>query len=133
MAFAGSWVSYKSENVEQFMLAAGAPEERAKNAEAATTKITFTKDGDTFVYAITGPKGNTLEQRFKPGEPFTESFGPIGKERQAVASIDGNKVTIKGVEAGTVVVTREVNGDEMVSTFSKPGVGVVAKRYLKRA
>ncbi|XP_077985050.1 fatty acid-binding protein, liver-like [Glandiceps talaboti] len=133
MAFAGNWVSYKTENMEKFILAAGGQADRAKNAEVATTKMNFVKDGDTFVVSVTGPKGNTIEQRFKPGQQFTEAYGPIGKERQAIASVEGNRLTIKGVDAGTVVVTREVNGDEMVASFSKSGVDVVGKRYFKRA
>ncbi|XP_070579160.1 fatty acid binding protein 1-A, liver-like [Ptychodera flava] len=132
MSFGGKWAFVKSENVKEFMLAAGAPPERAENAASAQTSLECSKDGDYYVIKITGAKGNTVEQRFKPGEPFTESFAAIGKERQAVASIEGNKLTIKGVEPGQVVETREVSGDEMVFTLCKDGVGVIAKRYLKR-
>ncbi|XP_070542469.1 fatty acid-binding protein 2, liver-like [Ptychodera flava] len=133
MAFAGNWTVYKSENVEKFMLAAGAPADRAANAEKAVTTLSCKKDGDFFILTSTGPKGNTIEQKFKPGVPFTESFGPIGKERQAIASIEGNKLVIKSADGSGVTETREVNGDEMVFSISKDGIGEVGRRYLKRS
>ncbi|XP_006817522.1 fatty acid-binding protein 2-like [Saccoglossus kowalevskii] len=133
MSFKGNWKFVKGENVEKFMLAAGAQAEKAKIAENATTTVSCDRNGDNFSIIITGEKGNTIEQKFQPGVPFTETFAVFGKERQAVASVEGNTVTIKGVEPGTVVETREVNGDEMVFSMSKPGVDIVAKRYFQRA
>ncbi|XP_078000914.1 fatty acid-binding protein, liver-like [Glandiceps talaboti] len=132
MAFAGKWNFVKGENMKEFILAAGGKAEFAEKADTLSTTIDCSKDGDTFSVKIIGPKG-TVDQKFKPGEPFEENFEMLGKKRQSVASIDGGKLTIKGVEAGTVVETREVNGDDMVMTLTKDGVSVVGKRYFKRA
>ncbi|XP_077993700.1 fatty acid-binding protein 2-like [Glandiceps talaboti] len=132
MAFAGKWTFVKGENMKEFILAAGGKAELAEKADNLATTIDCSKDGDTFSVKIIGPNG-TVEQKFKPGEPFEENFAALGKQRQSVASIDGGKLTIKGVEAGTVVETREVNGDDMILSLSKDGVDVVGKRYFKRA
>ncbi|XP_077990593.1 fatty acid-binding protein 2-like [Glandiceps talaboti] len=133
MAFAGTWKSTSCENIKEFMLAAGAPAERAENAALPNATVTCSRDGDYYVLKATGPKGGTIEHKFISGQEFTEEFGPIGKKRQSVATVEGNKLTIRGVEAGTVVETREVNGDDMVFTLTKDGVGVVGKKYFKRA
>ncbi|XP_078001128.1 fatty acid-binding protein 10-A, liver basic-like [Glandiceps talaboti] len=133
MAFAGTWTFVKGENMKEFILASGGKPEVAEIGDTLATTIVCAKDGDYFSVKITGPKGNTVEQKFKPGEPFEENLEIFGKKRQSVASIDGGKLVIKGVEAGQAVETREVNGDEMVLSMTKDGVSVVGKRYFKRA
>ncbi|XP_077990605.1 fatty acid-binding protein, liver-like [Glandiceps talaboti] len=134
MAFAGKWTFVKGENMKAFILAAGGKPEIAEMGDNMTTSLECVKDGDYYSVKITGPKGNTFDQRFKPGEQFEESVEMLGgNKRKSVASVDGGKLVIKGVEPGTVVETREVNGDEMVLTLSKDGIGMVGKRYFKRA
>ncbi|XP_077989329.1 fatty acid-binding protein-like [Glandiceps talaboti] len=134
MAFSGNWKFVKSDNMDKFLLAAGAPADVAQKAETFVTTLKCSKDGDYFVIAITGPQGNTVEQRFKPGEPFTESVGPIGKERTAVAIIGDDGLVIKGVDEGSVAEIRKItpSGDEMITIFSKPDVDEVGKRFFKR-
>ena len=122
----------KGENVKEFMLAIGAPADKAANAEHATTTVNCTRNGEYYVVNITGSRGNSVQQKFAPVEPFTETFAAIGKQRQAVASIVGNQVIIEAVEPGLVKETREVNGTDMTFTLSKEGCDIVAKRYFKK-
>ena len=132
MAFLGTWETVKSENMKEFMLAAGGLPENAAKMSSVKTTLTCKRDGDYYVLGATGPKGGIVEHKFIPGQEFTEAFGPLGKERQSIGSIEGNKLTVRGVKPGTVVEIREVNGDQMTWTLTKPGVDLVGKKFYKR-
>ncbi|XP_077990583.1 fatty acid-binding protein 2-like [Glandiceps talaboti] len=132
MAFLGTWETSGNENLKEFMLAAGAPPENAEKVSTVKTTVVASRDGDYYVLSATGPKGGTVEFKFIPGQEFTEAFGPLGKARQSIATVEGTTLTIRGVQPGTVVETREVNGDEMVWTLTKPGVDIVGKKFYKK-
>ncbi|XP_077990550.1 fatty acid-binding protein, liver-like [Glandiceps talaboti] len=132
MTFVGTWETTGSENIKEFMLACGSPPENAEKISSIKTVATCKKDGDYYILGATGPKGGTVEHKFILGQEFTESFGPLGKERQSIATLEGNKLTIRGVKPGTVVEIREVNGDQMTWTLTKPGVDLVGKKFYKR-
>ncbi|XP_006814455.1 fatty acid-binding protein, liver-like [Saccoglossus kowalevskii] len=133
MAFLGKWAFVKNEKMREFVIAAGAPEENVNKMIDVDITVECTRDGDYYQMSFIGPK-KTVVQKFKPGEQFKEEIGPFGKHRQAIATFEGgNKLIIKGVNEGEAVETREINGDEMTFTFTKPGIAFVAKRFFKRA
>ncbi|XP_070575075.1 fatty acid-binding protein 2, liver-like [Ptychodera flava] len=134
MAFAGKWTLDRSENLEAFMDAVGAPEEARAKAREVSPVVEMIKNGDVLTIKMTG-KEKTVEQTFKLGEPFDETYGIQGNVRKAVATAEGQKLVIKGVggdsKADQIVETREIVGDQMLVTLTLGDVS--AKRYFNRA
>ncbi|XP_070543740.1 fatty acid-binding protein 1, liver-like [Ptychodera flava] len=131
MSYEGKWKFEKSENMEKFLLAIGIAADKAKGVDAVESVVENCKMGDTFCIKTTvGSK--VKEQKFKMGEPFELELPMIGVKDTVVASASANTLTIKSTTDMAVTETREVKGDTMIVTVSKPGVDVVAKRYLKR-
>ncbi|XP_077982086.1 fatty acid-binding protein 2, liver-like [Glandiceps talaboti] len=133
MAFAGKWVLDHSENVEAFLDAVEAPA-AARTKSGVAASVEMMKSGDTFTIRVAGPE-KSVDQTFKLGEPFEEAYGIHGQSRKAVATNEGGKLVIKGVDGSSkidqVVESREIVGDQMVVTLTVGGVS--AKRFFNRA
>ncbi|XP_070543733.1 fatty acid-binding protein, liver-like [Ptychodera flava] len=131
MAFLGSWRFDRSENLTPFMLAVGAPPEVAKAAGTMISFLEYTKDGDSYKVKMETPRGD-MEYTFRLGIPFDVEVMGSGKKFNVTASVEGNKLVMTGTGPDSVTQTREVDGDTMIITLTKPGVEVVGKRFLVR-
>ncbi|XP_077989336.1 fatty acid-binding protein, intestinal-like [Glandiceps talaboti] len=127
MAYIGTWKYEREENLEQFLLAVGIPADKAKTAATLNSILQCSKAGDTLTIKVS-VKGETKEVSFKMGVPFEMDMPHLGVKETVTATEEGGKLVIRG----TATESREVTGDTMIVTVTKPGVDIVGKRYLKR-
>ncbi|XP_070542470.1 fatty acid-binding protein, liver-like [Ptychodera flava] len=132
MAFAGKWNFDRSENVEEFLIAAGAPPDAAKQAISLTGSVEYSKSGDSYLVK-TVSSGGTLERTIQFGQPFEMEIPGYGKKATVVGSNEGGKLVFRGSGADKITETREVQGSTMVVTLTKPGVAVAGKSFFSKA
>ncbi|XP_070543737.1 fatty acid-binding protein 2, liver-like [Ptychodera flava] len=131
MAFIGKWKFDRAENMTEFLLAAGAPPEAAQEAGTLSSIVECSKDGSNYTFKTQTDKGS-LEHTFQLGSPFELEIPGHGKKFTVVASDEGGKLVFKGTGGEGITETREIKGNTMIVTVSKPGVSVVGKRILNR-
>ncbi|XP_070543736.1 fatty acid-binding protein 2, liver-like [Ptychodera flava] len=131
MAFIGKWKFDRAENMTEFLLAAGAPPEAAQDAGTLTSMVECSQAGSNYTIKTQTSKGS-LDRTFQFGSPFEMEIPGYGQKFTVVASDEGGKLVFKGTGGEGITETREVKGNTMTITVSKPGVSVVGKRILNR-
>ncbi|XP_070543735.1 fatty acid-binding protein 2, liver-like [Ptychodera flava] len=129
MAFQGKWNFDRVEKLAEFMKAVGAPAEAANEAASLTGYVEYSQAGSSYTVK-TVSSGGTIERTFQFGKPFEMEFPGYGKKAMVVASDEGGKLVFKGDD---ITETREIKGNAMVVTLTKPGVDIIGKCFLKKA
>ncbi|XP_077990615.1 fatty acid-binding protein 2, liver-like [Glandiceps talaboti] len=131
--FAGKWSFVRAENMDPLLDAIHAPHEAKELAKSHTPSIEISMHGHDFTIKADTSKG-MMHNTFKLNEPFEQKYGIIaGKSRQAMATMEGHKLIIKGMghdPIDQVVETREIHGDEMVVTWTMGDIH--AKRWYHK-
>ncbi|XP_018335996.1 gastrotropin-like [Agrilus planipennis] len=132
MSLEGKYEIVSSENLVEFLKSLGG-DGSAEDANAFVNQkvtIEFKQDGNKYSYISTTDRGSRTVT-FEPGKEFTEEL--LGKvQLKSVASVAGNKVTIKSKIPNGAEITRvyNINPDSVIVELS--GGNVKAKRTYKR-
>ncbi|XP_070542471.1 fatty acid-binding protein Fh15-like [Ptychodera flava] len=129
MAFVGKWNFDRAENMEEFLVAAGAPSDVVSDAVRKRGSVEYSQAGDNCTIKTVSSEG-TLERTFQCGKPFEMEIPGYGKKATVVASNEGGKLVFRGSGADKITETREVQGDTMVVTLTKPGVDIAGKCFF---
>lgn len=130
----GKWKLDRSENFEDYMVALGVSLPIRKAAlimPSPTCEITNPAD-NAFVIKMNVPVIMTHVQDFVIGQPF-EDLVPNGEKQMTVVSQESDSKLVFAEENPSDpphVVTREIDGEEMVMTLLKGDVS--CKRVFKR-
>lgn len=131
--FSGSYTHVKAENVDAYMAAIGVPWIARKAAAAVTPALEITQDGEDWTMSWkTSVISNTV--KFKLGVEFEEK-NPGGKVVKAVATLEGNKLTLVHASERAGDIRRELEFSDTGITMTMTAVtqNVSAKRHFKRS
>jgi len=117
----GKFKSTKSENFDEFLKALGTSFVLRTAAKTSTPVVHITSTGPDSYSMKTVTTFKTTECNFKLGEEFEEERLDGAKVKSTV-TLEGNKFTHTQVGDKTVVITREVTGDELICTFTVDNV-----------
>nr|XP_006814302.1 PREDICTED: fatty acid-binding protein, intestinal-like [Saccoglossus kowalevskii] len=138
MAFEGTWLYNRSENLDAFMEKLGASEEARALIRKAKPKLEFekTEDGAGTIKMIGEKK--TIVINAKRNEEYDSPTGVMTDKTRKVRTekISDTKFVTKGTGdqsqlINRVVETREIIDGELLTTYEVDGV--TCKRYFKRA
>ncbi|XP_070543734.1 fatty acid-binding protein Fh15-like [Ptychodera flava] len=129
MAFVGKWNFDREENMKEFLVAAGAPASAASSIGRTRGSVEYSQAGNSCTIKTVSSEG-TLERTFQFGKPFEMEIPGYGKKSMVVASNEGGKLVFRGSGADKITETREVQGDTMVVTLTKPGVDIAGKCFF---
>ncbi|XP_064613469.1 fatty acid-binding protein-like [Liolophura sinensis] len=122
----GKWTFKSFENMEAFLNAIDVPEDVKQKAMVLKPDVAISQNGDTWTFTTTlGDK--STDTVFKLDQEFDHQ-NLMGKIIKSKISLEGDKlVETQSGEGETITVTREVVGDEMLSTLSAKGVTTVVR------
>lgn len=130
--FEGKWVFDRSEGMEAIVSALNLPADKVPKSGQTTLEYKIAGSG-TFTLTASHPKsGKNIESTFTVGERFKaeELSAYLGKDVYATPSWTGEKLVVQG-EGGQATITREIVGNELVSTFNVGGA--TGKRIFRKA
>merc|ERR1712227_399113 len=133
MAFCGTWNKTKSENGLAFFTAWEVPVDQLKRAAAAKLQTMISMNGNavTIKKTFTEDDGNVkVDENTATLDTECEFTGPIGNKFNATATLEGDRLVIKG-SGGNGTVTIEVVDGELVETMT--GKGETFKRWSAKA
>ncbi|XP_052257744.1 sodium/calcium exchanger regulatory protein 1-like [Dreissena polymorpha] len=129
-ALVGTWDYVSAEKMDEYMTATAVPDNLKEIIKKSKPTMNISQNGDSWSLKTT--VSDKVEYKtFKVGEEF-RSKSLTGQDVQCTVTMDGERM-VETQKAGpvTIVITREVQGDQLVSTMT---VGVVtATVYFKRA
>ncbi|KAH3876888.1 fatty acid-binding protein type 2-like [Dreissena polymorpha] len=126
----GTWDYVSAENLDAYMTATAVPDNLKELAKNSKPTLNITQDGDNWSLKTT-VSDKVKDTTFKVGEEFsTKSL--TGQDLQCTVTMEGERM-VETQKAGdvTIVITREVKGDQLVSTMTVGGV--TATVYFKKA
>ncbi|XP_006814300.1 fatty acid-binding protein Fh15-like [Saccoglossus kowalevskii] len=138
MAFEGKWTFDRSENLEAYLEAVGAPEEVRAKMRIGKPKLEFTKTGDGEGTIKLIGEQKTIVINAKRDEEYDSPAGLAYDKTRKVRTekVSDSKFVTRGTGdqsqiVNRVVETRELVGDVLVVSLELDGV--VCKRYFNRA
>ncbi|CAI9555574.1 unnamed protein product [Staurois parvus] len=122
MAFSGTWNVFSQENYENFLKAAGLPDDIVKVAKDVNPVIEIQQNGNDFVVTSKTPK-HSQSNSFTVGKE-AEITAAGGKKNQVTVQLEGGKLICKSDKFTHI---QEVNGDEMVEQISIGSTTLIRK------
>merc|ERR1711872_363807 len=128
---AGTYALVSSENLEELMKAMGVGMIQRKMFSSLKPDVEFAEVGPGEWIMKTISTVKTVELKFKIGEEFTEQTNDV-RECKTTFTVEGNKLIQmqKAVKGKDSKVTREFNGDDLITIVECDGV--VSKRIYKK-
>ncbi|XP_054461371.1 fatty acid-binding protein, liver-like [Anoplopoma fimbria] len=122
MDFSGTWKVHSEENLEEFLKVVGAPEMVVKMRKEVKPVLVIEQKGKDFTYTMKTPICTKVH-----------SFS-LGKESE-MTSVDGRKFkcTVREEKGKLIAETekftsvREIQGDEMIETFTAGPVTFISR------
>lgn len=129
--FYGKWKLDRSENFEEYLKQMGVMLPMRKAASMMTPTCEIDVVGDEFTIKMNVPVITLHVQKFTIGQPFDDLL-PDGTKQNTIVVQEGNSLVFREVEKSDPphLVTREVQGDEMIMTCVKGDV--TCRRIFKR-
>ncbi|XP_013414932.1 fatty acid-binding protein homolog 9 [Lingula anatina] len=112
--FLGKWNFVSVENLDVFMDSLGTKPEVREFMQNTNPDMEYSQEGDEWVMTIHIP-GSTKVTKFKLGEPF-DNTTLDGMPVKSTVTLKDNKLSeTYSADNGKVDLTREVNGNQLIS------------------
>ncbi|WAR03627.1 FABP4-like protein [Mya arenaria] len=120
MALVGKWEYVSAENLDEYMTVAAVPDNLKEVAKNSKPSLEITNSGDQWTLKTT-VSDKVKDTTFTLGQEF-ETKSLTGQDLKCVVTMEGEKM-VETQKAGdvTTIVTREVQGDQLVSKMTLGG------------